>query len=246
VLSLDIETAPNIVYTWGLRNQFITIDQIIESTRMLSFAAKWHGTPAKDTLFYSEFHDGTGPMRDAVHALLDEADIVVHFNGISFDIPKIRGELALGQYKPFSPIRQVDLCKVAQKQFGFVSNKLDYLLQTFGLGHKVKHTGFSLWVNCLAGDEKAWELMKKYNIGDVVKTEKLYDHLLPWIPNHPHVGLWADDDREHCSNCGRTRLERRGFAYTTLGKYPRYVCKDCGKWGRGKKASALLDIRSAS
>jgi hypothetical protein len=84
------------------------------------------------------------------------------------------------------------------------------------------------------GDEKSWALMKKYNIWDVRLTEKLYKRVLPWIRNHPHLGIYDEDDLLHCPNCAGTRLEKRGYAKTDQGLFQRYRCR-CGKWMRGTK-----------
>ena len=41
-------------------------------------------------------------------------------------------------------------------------------------------------------------------------------------------------DEYKCPKCGSENLQRRGFATTTVGKYQRYQCKDCGGWLRGR------------
>ena len=43
ILLLDIETAPNKVYTWGLWNQNIGLSQIIQEGYLLCWGAKWLG-----------------------------------------------------------------------------------------------------------------------------------------------------------------------------------------------------------
>ena len=34
----------------------------------------------------------------------------------------------------------------------------------------------------------------------------------------------------YCNKCGSDKLIRRGFSYTTAGKYQRMVCTKCGAW----------------
>ena len=94
-----------------------------------------------------------------------------------------------------------------------------------------------MWVKCMAGDDKAWGRMRTYNKQDTVLLEELYEKLQPWIPGHPSRSL-RDDEPRGCPACGNTNLERRGFAFTRLGKFQRYQCKGeggCGKWLRGTK-----------
>lgn len=56
ILLIDIETSPILAHVWKLwGEQHIGLSQMIESTEMLSFAAKFLGD--KRTQFYSTFHD---------------------------------------------------------------------------------------------------------------------------------------------------------------------------------------------
>ncbi len=144
---------------------------------------------------------------------------------------------------PPVPYSQVDLLNVARQQFKFPSNKLDYVAQALGLGSKTSHTGFDLWVRCMAGEDKAWSLMRKYNKQDVVLTEKLYDKLLPWIKSHPSVPLHDGNRNDACTNCGSEDLKRDGYAMTNVGKYQRYQCRDCGKYLRSGKRIDGVDVR---
>lgn len=240
-LTIDIETSPLVTYTWGLFNQNISIGQIVEPQRMLSFAARWYGK--KKVLFYSEFHHGREEMVQAAWDLLNEADVLVTFNGKRFDVPHLNREFIEHGLLPPAPYAQVDLYQVAKRQFRFPSNKLDFIVQQLDLGAKIKHTGFDLWVGCLNGKKSAWDLMRKYNIGDIAVTESLYTELLPWIPNHPNVGLYTGHE-DNCPNCGGADLKREGFAFTNLGKYQRFSCKACGKWSKSKQNLGRVNIRT--
>lgn len=208
---------------------------------MICFAAKWNDKPR--IMFHSEFHDGREEMVSRAHSLLDEADIVVHWNGKSFDVPHLQREFLVFGLKPPSPFKQIDLMKVVKKEFRFPSNKLDYVAQQLLGKAKVSHTGHNLWMQCLQRDPKAWALMKKYNREDVRLTDELYEYLRPWIKGHPHVGLYLGDDVDRCSNCGSEDLERRGFAHTAISTFQQYRCRECGSWSRSGKAVARVDVR---
>jgi hypothetical protein len=119
---------------------------------------------------------------------------------------------------------------------------LDYVAQKLGVGAKVEHTGFDLWLGCMAGDEKSWRMMKKYQIQDVNLLLDLYDKLLPWI-KHPNMGVESEDGPA-CTNCGSTDLKRRGYEIMATGKYQKYQCKKCGKWMRGKSAVSTTEMRA--
>lgn len=241
ILLLDIETAPNKVYSWGLFNQNINICNIVEPGYTLCFAAKWLG--GKNISFDSVHKSNPEEMVFHIWNLIDQADAVVHYNGTKFDMPTLNREFVLMKLLPPSPYKEIDLLRTTRRKFRFTSNKLDYVCQQMGLGEKTEHTGMQLWHDCMAGDSKAWKKMEEYNKNDVVILEALYNKLLPWIDLHPHYGLYIDDDGPVCRNCGSTHLNKEGFAYTTLGKYQQYSCKDCGRWGRGKKMLQSVEVR---
>ena len=232
ILTLDIETSPHKTYNFGLFKQNISLPQLIEPSRMLSFASKWHGK--KGVTFYSEFHDTHAEMVEKTWELINEADFVVHYNGRTFDMPILNREFVMQGLGPPSPVKQIDLLTEIKGAFRFGSNKLAHTSVQLGLEGKLEHSGFQLWVDCLNGDAKAWALMKRYNKQDVILTEELYDRILPWLRRHPHIGLWTGT-RDGCPRCDSTDRQKRGFAYTPLGIFQQYQCNACTSWHRGQK-----------
>jgi ribosomal protein S27AE/DNA polymerase elongation subunit (family B) len=230
ILTLDIESKPLQVYTWSLWDQHVGIDQIIDHGGLMCFAAKWAGE--KDVLFFSEYHDGYRPMLEAAHRLLSEADIVVTYNGDRYDVKKLNQAFMLAGMTPPKPFKSIDLIKTNKNRFDLPSRKLDYLVRQSGVGAKVKHQGFDLWIDCMAGDPKAWAVMEKYNRGDVLVTEKAYLRLLPWLTNSPHMGMFTRDERS-CPYCGSKKLTQDGFTHTNVQSYRLYECGKCGGWSRG-------------
>jgi DNA polymerase elongation subunit (family B) len=236
ILLLDIETAPNKAYVWGIWDQNIGLNQIESTGYVLCWSAKW--LHERELMFSSTQHHDEYAMLLQIHTLLDEADIVVHYNGTKFDIPTLNKEFVKHQMSPPAPYRQVDLLQVVKKAFRFVSNKLDFVAQALGLGGKVSHEGFELWVRCMEGDEDAWYRMEAYNRHDVVLLEKLYRRLLPWIEKHPNHGVFSDV--ACCPKCGSKHFQARGYAVTAASRFRRYQCNDCGGWFRGNRNT--LDV----
>jgi hypothetical protein len=241
VLFLDLETSPNLAYVWGLWDQNVAINQLAASTEVICFGARWMGE--KKVHFKSVHHDGKKAMLDALHDLMEEADVLVGWNSMAFDSKHIKREFIENGYLPPSPYKELDLMRVVKDQFKFPSNKLDYVSQKLGVGSKVKHSGFDLWLGCMAGNKQSWKEMKEYQIQDVNLLLDLYDILLPWIKNHPHAGL-HNDIPDGCPNCASTNLEKRGITRTVANSYQRYQCRDCGKWMRGNKAIAKTTFKS--
>ena len=232
ILLLDIETSPNTAHVWGLWQQNVSINQLMESSYVLCYAAKWLGE--EDIYFDSVHQSKPKPMLKGIHGLLDEADAVIHYNGTKFDIPTLNKEFLLSKLLPPSPYKQIDLLRVVRSNFRFPSNKLDYVSQRLNLGSQHAHEGHSLWVKCMNGDKDAWKRMEEYNIQDVVLLESLYNELLPWIKNAPNRNLYQDI--AGCPTCGSSNLQKRGTAISTTGSYQRYQCKSCGSWSQGTKS----------
>ena len=88
VLTLDIETRPNLAHVWGLWQQNVGLSQIVERGHVMCWVAKWYGE--KDPIFMSDHHDGHDAMIEGIWKLLDEADAVVTWNGVSFDMKHLR------------------------------------------------------------------------------------------------------------------------------------------------------------
>lgn len=238
ILLLDIETAPNTAYVWGLFKENIPLQRLVDSGYVMCWAAKWLGE--NDMEFSSVQMETPRKMLRRIHNLLSEADAVIHYNGARFDIPTLNKEFLLHGMTPPASYRNIDLLQTVRKQFRFVSNKLDYVAQALGVGKKVKHAGFELWIQCMAKDPEAWKQMEEYNRGDVTILEGVYHKLLPWIKNHPNHGV-VDGRGGVCPNCGSDHIQFRGYAHTKSGKYRRFQCNECGTWSRTRKSEAVKD-----
>jgi len=244
ILLLDIETAPNIVHTWGLFNQFVAINQIVESGFTLCWAAKWLGE--KQIIYSGLDTDTSKNMVKKMHKLLNEADAVITYNGNRFDLPTLNKEFVKLGLKPPAPYKKIDLLNTARSKFRFVSNKLDYVAQFLGLGAKEKHKGHSLWVGCMSKDAASWKVMQKYNKQDVVLLEKVYKVMLPWIAAHPNRSV--HEQAMVCPICGSKHFQKRGTANTQAGVYQRYQCSnvECGHWFRDNKNMVRGTMKAAS
>lgn len=241
VLLLDIETAPIEADVWKLWDNNVGLNQIKLDWYILSWAAKWLGETRvhyRDQRNATNLEDDSAILAD-LHALLDEADVVVAHNGDRFDVPKINARFIRAGLPPPSPYRTVDTLKIAKARFKFTSNKLEYLAVYLGVEvKKLAHhrfPGHSLWTAVRKGILAAWQEMKRYNVADVGALEGVYLKLRAWDQRAPNAGAYQalDGDEPVCPICGGTHLEKRGFAVTNAGKYQRYQC-ECGAWSRGR------------
>lgn len=227
VLEIDIETAPNVAYIWSLFDQNVPIDRLVSPGYTLCFAARWQGE--REIQFYSRWQHGHEKMIKTAWELMNDADMLVHYNGKKFDVPTLNREFVLMGLTPPASYHEVDLYQVVRKKFKFASNKLDFVAQQLGLGSKVKHKGMQLWHEVMNGVESSQRTMERYNKGDVRILGRLYDTLQPWITSHPNRGLWVDNPTKPvCRNCGSTHLKKNGSEKRFVLSYARFKCLDCG------------------
>lgn len=238
ILTIDIETKPGKAWIWDEHEQWIPPERIIEEKATISFAAKWLG--ASEVEFRSDHHDGHVEMVNRAHALLSEAHGVVTYNGAKFDLPHLNLEILRNGLKPPAPYKSIDLLQTIRRKFNFSSNRLQRVSKTLGIGSKVEHEGFALWVKCMEGDADAWSRMRSYNIQDAKLTEDLYLDILPWIENHPSYAAFST--AMVCPNCGSEELREDDYYRTKTGTYRRYQCNGCGKWVRDSKRSFHTEI----
>ncbi len=235
ILLFDIETAPNIGYTW--EKYETNVIEFIKERYMLTFTAKWLGENKSVTYGLDDFPTySTNTECDKelcikLWELIDEADIVIGHNSDSFDIKVMNTRFIANGLLPPSPYRTVDTRKEAKKKFGFSSNSLNDLCTLLGIGGKHPTGGFKLWKDCMAGDKAAWKKMKKYNKIDVLLLEQLYLKLRPWMKTHPNTAILKD--KLACHACSSVNTQRRGTMFNKVTKYQRIFCNDCGSWSQG-------------
>lgn len=243
-LLIDIETLPNLGVFWGAWKQNIYPNQVIERARVCCFAAGW--MHEERIQFFAEWQaGGADAMLDAAHALLDEADVVVHYNGDDFDIPWLRTEMRIRHDQPYSPFRSVDLFK-ANRQDKHHSKKLAELCKALEIETKIDSGGMETWLGVMQGKRAARTKMRKYNIQDVRVLRELHDLTRPWIRNYPNPGLYDPNlDGSLVCRCGSLDVQKRGYYYSGVTKRQRYICNDCGSWsvaGRPVQSTVLRSV----
>ncbi len=252
ILLFDIETAPILGYVWGLWENNLSLNQIKSDWHLLAWSAKWLHDPASKIMYMDQRNarnvENDKTILKGIWKLLDEADIVVTQNGRAFDEKKLNARFILNGMKPPSSFKHIDTKLLASKRFAFTSNKLEYLTdklcKKFKKSKHAQFSGFELWSECLKGNLNAWKEMEHYNKLDVLSLEELYLKLQPWDTS-VNFNLYSDKASEHKCNCGSADLMKSGFRFTSVGKYQRYICRECGAEVRGR-ANLFTKEKSAS
>jgi len=238
-LTIDIETAPMEVYTWGTFDQYIPNEMILKDWSILSFSAKWlHEDKViyMDTSKQRNVRDDRKLVKE-LYKLLNEATVILSQNGKKFDIPKINSRLKHWGIGEPTPFQHIDCLTINRKKFKDTSNKLDFQTAKFckvykKSGHK-KFPGNHLWIQCLAGNKEAWKEMSDYNPIDVLATEELYLTVLRKWDKTVNFNTFSNKDEFKCT-CGSLDLYENGFVYNNNGKYQLYTCVDCGQHHQSK------------
>lgn len=242
VLLLDIETSPIKGWIWSLWNNNLSLDMVDSEWFILSYAAKWLGA-SESEVYYNDMR-GRVDTEDDYHLLeelwqlLNDADIIITQNGIKFDAKKINARLILNGFQPPSSYKHIDTHQIASKQFGFTSNKLEWMADKLNVEFKKlshnSYPGFKLWKGMMADEIEAWQECELYNKHDVFSLEELYIKLAAWDKKHPNFSLYFDEPVQQC-RCGSTEFKEDGYAYTQVSKFQRYRCVKCGAESRSRK-----------
>lgn len=248
VLVMDIETAPISAYVWGIWNQNIAVNQIQSDWFCLTWAAKWL---FEDKVYSARLTPKEVLAQDdkriikGVWELINKADIVIAHNGEKFDVPKLNARFVINNLQPPLPYQQIDTLKHIRRQFGFTSNKLDYVNKLLNLKRKTDTGGFELWENCMKGDKQSLTLMEEYNVNDVKILEETYLHIRAWIKPHPNMGLFIlDESQSRCPSCGSKDMIEMGKHYNTPANiYVSLRCGNCGATARKRLADITIKQR---
>lgn len=248
VLILDIETAPIRAYVWGIWQQNVNLNMIQSDWFCLTWAAKWL---FEDKVYSAKINSEEVIRQDdkriiqGIWELVNQADIIIAHNGEKFDIPRLNSRFILNGLQPPLPYQQIDTLKHIRRQFGFTSNKLDYVNKLLNLERKTDTGGFELWEKCMKGDQDALKLMEKYNVNDVRILEETYLHIRAWIKPHPNMGLFIlDESQSRCPSCGSLELQEMGKNYyTSANAYVAQRCGNCGATARKRMADINIKQR---
>lgn len=225
----DIETTPNLGYTWEKYQQ--NVIRFTKFSELLSVALKFSDGDrvlCKTRADFPKDKSDRSLCRWAKRQL-EKADITVAHNGDEFDIKKLNARLLVHKLTPMKPLATVDTKKVAKAHAKFVSNSLADLGQQLGLGSKESTGGFELWERCMEGNKAAFRKMAKYNKKDVVLLEKVYYRLRPFMRSHPSVAL-LNNIKDGCPKCGSTDIISKGVRANARGLTKQMFCHSHKGW----------------
>lgn len=201
-LYYDIETSYNIVKAWRIGfNINLNMDDIIHERAIITIAYKWEGSDQVEVLTWDKGCDKR--IIQEFVKVVAEADELVGHNVDRYDTKFIMFRALKHDIPVLPKYQSTDTLKLSKKHFMLNSNKLDYIAQYLGIGHKTKHRGLEMWDDIiLRNDAKAMQEMVDYNIQDVILTEKVYKKLMEYsLPKVNHAAK-AGGEKHSCPQCG--------------------------------------------
>ena len=229
----DIETSPNIMFSWRCGSKlFLGHDNIIRERGIICICWKWEGQKKVHALTWD---DGDDRRLIAEFAkVIEEADEMVAHNGDHFDLRWFNGRNLIHGFAPVPQAKTIDTLKIAQRHFYLNSNRLDYLGKIL-LGEGKIHTDFDLWRDIvLHNDPAAMSKMVRYCKKDVQLLERVWEKLRGYEAPTTHAAVLATGDphnRWMCPHCASANVKKSKTRATAKGMVQHQMCcRDCGRY----------------
>jgi len=228
-LFFDIETSPLKVWSWRIGyNINLQYDNIIEHQKVICISYLWESEDKIKRLTWDKNQCDKQMILDFVK-IMSEADEIIAHNGDRYDIKKLRTRAIFHRIPMNAKYRSLDTLKKSKAGFSFPNNKLDSIAKYLGVGAKLEHEGFSMWVKCMAGDKQALKDMGTYCDMDIVVLSDVYFVIQNYIKNNTHVGVHNARLKASCPNCGSEDVGLLRNNFTALGTIKREMeCNPCG------------------
>lgn len=245
VLFIDIETSAIKAYTYGLFDQNIGTEQIIEDWYLYSIAAKYLGS---NEIIYLDQRNEKKISNDKkltifIHDLFVNSDVLIAHNLKKFDLKKINTRFIKHDLPPVNHHILIDTLQIARKFFSITSNKLAYLAKFLDCPvEKYDHSkfpGFTLWLEMEKKNQEAFKECEIYNKRDVDVLEWIYHKLVKYDPS---IKFNSFEQKAVCT-CGSIKFYKDGLRYGNNWVKQIYRCNGCGKSYTGKENLISKEIR---
>jgi uncharacterized protein YprB with RNaseH-like and TPR domain len=230
-LFFDIETSPNIGFFWSSGYKLnIPHNNIIKERAIICVCYKWEDEEKVYSLTWDKNQDDKSLLIRFIE-IANEADELIGHNGDKYDTPWIRTRCLFHGIPCFPSYNTIDTLKHARSSFKFNSNKLDYIANFLGVGGKTE-TGFDLWKNIvLHKDSESLNKMVEYCKNDVIILEKVYSHMVNYIPHKTHYGIINGQSKYSCPECSSLNLSLSKKRYSASGALKiQLQCNNCYKY----------------
>lgn len=251
VLYFDLENSLMQAYTFNIWNTNIGGNRINKHSHLLSNSWAFDDEEVQGIRLTPEQVKNSDDLLVVVDMIkaIEQADILVSYNGISFD-KRVLNTRAL--YHGLPPIRwgkHYDVMREIKKNFKFPSNSMDNVSKYLGIEGKNTSNHRMLWERCFEwwhhdSCEEALNQMLVYGKQDIVVLRNLHKRIMGWDKSGVNVGMITKDINgvntkdNHvllCSHCGSSDVDKLlSKGYTTTTSYDVYRCGNSSCRGLSK------------
>lgn len=237
---LDIETSPYLVWTYPLKDAYISSDQIEQTLRITSIVLLEEGQKNPE-VFQWRFdpirkQGDDRLMLSQLAKKLNNFDVIVMQNGDNYDIKVLQERLLQHKLPPMTNILTIDTLKLSRRSFKKSSHSLDTRSREYNFGGKDKQ-GMSDCIAVARGDRKRQKRRIAYNIKDVIDTRKVFLRELDYYDLDRKTirffQSFAHTPKVCCARCAHNKQKK--FDIETINKKNKrtklkemfYKCKNC-------------------
>jgi hypothetical protein len=242
ILLIDIEVAPLKVWSYGIRDQYHSVNSIDEDWNVLSFAAKFLD---EEKIYY--FHvDPANPRDDSsvvkeAFNLISKCDYLVAHN-LAFDLKMLTARWLFYEFHVVRPFQKICTYQIAKCNFRLTSNKLEYLAKYLGVIEKLDHgkfPGMELFKQCAQGNLEAFKELEDYNVRDVVTLEAVFLKLRRYDSRI----RFSYFTQENTCSCGSREFREVDPIATSTGIFRTHQCVECGRAYRDQENLLSAQLR---
>lgn len=114
---------------------------------------------------------------------LDDADILVSWNGRRFDIPFLNGRLMAWNEKTLKPHKHCDIMYQSRYKMKLHSSRLAAVQSFLGLEDEKTEMKPKMWMKAVTGDKQSMNYIIDHCIRDVLVLNEAYEKLKHFVTN---------------------------------------------------------------
>jgi len=215
-LYFDIETSPNIVYSWRIGYKInLTPDNIIKERAIICICYKWEHQKKVHALKWDNGCDKK--MLEDFYEVAKSAHEIVGHNSDRFDIKWVRSRFLFHRIPDLPNFTSIDSLKDMRSRFLLNSNRLDYIGKFLGVGQKIDTGGFKLWIDVCNGNKRALKDMVNYCKQDVLLLERVYEEVENYTTVKSNRAVMAGGEKWQCPKCGGVHIRCNKTRTTKTG-----------------------------
>jgi len=232
-LFFDLETSFCIGWFWRPGKQFVSANQIINNSKIISAHWSWEGEDEVHNVHWGLDKQCDKRVLKELVKQMNKADEIIAHNGDKFDMKWVRAR-ALAHNIPMLPYyKTIDTYKVVKRLCALPSYSLANVCKYYNLEAKKDAGGFDTWYRIqVHKDRDALDHLLYYGDGDILSLKALFYKLQPHTEASTHYAVSAGYDKYDCPECGNNNVWHNKKYVTKAGTIQHFMrCgdKSCAK-----------------